>query len=128
MTENTENLEITAESMALLQIPSEHVGRSEPANLFTEMVLYGDQIKDGMIVLIADFMFRESEIRVATIESAQEREYSVPRYDEHNRWCRVTNLREHNDQIHFVGVYGDGTMRTRSYNRCHMWVVKKSSI
>lgn len=123
----TENNEITAETMDMLAIPLTHVNQGRAANLIEETILWGDEVKEDMVVLIADPLFRENETRISLADE-QELSYTQPRYDEQNRWCRVTKLRARGDIIAFVGVYADGTMRTRTYNVGHAWIVKNESV
>lgn len=120
--------EITEQTMELLTIPSEHVEMGRPANIIEEEVLWGEDIRPNMIVLICDPLFRENQERVRKAEP-HELSYIKPRYDEANRWCKVLRVRPiSHDIIQFIGLYADGTIRTRTMNVTHAWIVKKASI
>lgn len=123
----TESNEITEQTMDLLTIPAQHVRQGYSANVNVETILWGDELVEGMVVLIADPTFRENEERI-NIASDYELSYIRPRYDEQNRWCRVSKIRARNDVMSFVGLYADGTQRTRTYNVVHAWAVKLESI
>jgi hypothetical protein len=106
----------------------EHVGKTHKMNPSTEDVLFGGQLRDGMIVLIHDSSFLG--------EGPESGEWSHPyeeeRYLTNNRWCRVTNflpkLSHDPDIISFIGVYEDGTKQARSYHKSFAWYVKKGCL
>ena len=95
-----------------------------------EDLVFGDDLREGMIVLLEDSMFRTD---LAHIVSG----YDQDRADECNRWCEVTQLRvisrtdEHgrpsSPLIRFIGRYGDGTKRVRQFDASFAWVVKLGS-
>lgn len=83
-----------------------------------ETILFGNELENGMRVLIEDKIFRGWE--------------SVPgesaRIAECNEWCEVTRLSRKNDIVRFVGIYDDGTMRVRTYANELGWIVKLDSM
>lgn len=83
-------------------VPKDYVANSE-----TETILYGEQLRNGMKVLVA----RSSE-RNITYSSA---------------WCTVSNVRGAGT-IDFVGLYEDGSLYPRSYGFTTPWIVKLDSI
>lgn len=79
---------------------------------------YADELEEGMVVLV------ESRLR-------GDEKSSSPEYHQlliHNRWCKVTRVREHNDELVFIGVYDDGSIAVRRSDLVDGWLVKKSSI
>lgn len=89
------------------------------ANSETESILYGDELEEGMVVMIEDWLLRGEE------ESSSF--YDQARAEENNQFCKVTRLRKGN-LVRFVGEYEDGTLRTRTFNSSYTWIVKKDSI
>ncbi len=89
------------------------------ANAVTDKIVFGDQLQNGMRVLVA-----ESIMRGHSGDDA----YSVASRAERNCWCKVTELRQRNNVVTFVGVYDDGSMRVRTYNKDDGWIVKLDSI
>jgi hypothetical protein len=91
-----------------------------------EDIVFGDNLQDGMIVLIEDSLIREN-LEHITGSSAQHRA------DEMNRWCEVTELKvtprydTPSPLIKFVGVYPDGTKRVRTFCASYGWIVKKAA-
>ena len=94
------------------------VDRFYEMNPESEDLISGDQLQNGLVVLIEDSMVREDPERADT--SA----YSMKRLRENNQWCRVTSLRLHGDLVSFIGVYEDGVKRPRTFNQSYYWIVK----
>ena len=104
---------------------SPYVSAWYAANAESEDIVFGDQLRDGMTVLIEDRMARQN---VDNIRS----EYDRARADEMNRWCKVTRyqLIKTGDwpTVKFVGVYPDGSMRVRVMAASYGWIVKRGGI
>ena len=94
------------------------VDRFYEMNPESEDLLAGDELENGLIVLIEDSMVREDASR------AEFDAYAMKRLRENNQWCRVTSLRRHGDLVSFVGVYEDGVKRPRTFNQSYYWIVK----
>ena len=82
-----------------------------------DVVLYGDDLTEGMWVLREDWSLRNE---------------TSPREGERlrgQRFCRVTRLRRDGDLITFIGEWVDGYQEAA--NRTHVtyaWIVKKASL
>jgi hypothetical protein len=102
----------------------------------TEDVVYSNELQNGMMVLASiDGRVNTEEIKAYSPDSFH-------RVLECNRWCRVTKIRqdeeEHypNDEngrnnrgfVHFIGEYEDGTKAVRSSPSDAGWLVKKDSV
>jgi hypothetical protein len=86
----------------------------------TDDLIRGDELKEGMVVLIEDVVVRNDPQKLGADGTST---YDTLRIYETARWCLVTKL--HLGQIiSFVGVYGDGTKMSRSYNHSFFWFVK----
>jgi hypothetical protein len=87
-----------------------------------EDIVFGKNLRDGMIVLLEDTLLR------ADIDSIRSN-YDQARADEVNRWCEVTRLETiptgYGSLVSFVGVYPDGTQRVRRYSADYAWIVKR---
>lgn len=89
----------------------------------TEDLIFGDQLVEGMIVLVEGAFVRADPDRYQTdYPSVQHR------IQETARWCRVVNIRRDQDIVTFIAEYGDGTKSKRSYNASIAWYVKKASM
>lgn len=108
--------------LAMLEIPAEMVDVSFSMNPVTDDLIRGDKLEEGMIVLLEDSMFRvplkkpESELY----------DFEVVKRRQGQRWCRVTDLRNHHNLTSFVGLYADSTKEARTYNENYYWFVKKT--
>lgn len=91
------------------------------AQSVTDTIVYGDQLREGMRVLIEDHMVRGSD-------KEPDNPYAVARVDECNQWCEVTGLRFRRGLATFIGKYDDGTQRVRQYASSYAWIVKLDSI
>lgn len=96
--------------------PIEYVAHSN-----TDTILYGDELENGMRVLIEDTLFRGDPANAGSVTNSQER------VNETAAWCTVTKFK-FGGVIRFVGLYDDGTMRVRQYARSIAWIVKLDSI
>lgn len=82
----------------------------------TEDLIYGDQLREGMVVL-ADVHGRADEN-----DPWKTRELLVK-----NRWCEVTNKRS-DDCVYFLGLYDNSVKALRTSARSQSWIIKKDSI
>ena len=94
---------------------------------FEDLLPDGSYLKEGMVVLLEDSMFRADSERV------EANPYEAEKMREANRWCRVTHLEignryDPNPLIKFIAVYGDGVKKKRVYNVSFAWIVKIDSI
>lgn len=114
----------------LIAIPEGHVTKNFKMDPATDTVIWGDEVVEGMVILIEDHMSREDETR---IENAEEHElkYIRPRYDQNNRWCRVVSVRvinQNQELLGFLGEYSDGQIAARTFNKSYAWIVKIESL
>jgi hypothetical protein len=86
-----------------------------------ELIPNGSGLKNGMRVLI-----EEPNKRVNTDEDLDN--WEEDRALESNRWCTVEALQVDPTGVSFVGVYDDGTKRSRRCAGSHAWLVRKDSI
>lgn len=91
------------------------------ANAATDTILYGDQLREGMEVLIEDTMLRE-------YDTDSDSPYVEARRNACNYWCQVTGLRYQSGVLTFIGLYDDDTMRVRRYATSYAWIVKDTTI
>jgi len=80
----------------------------------TEDLIWGDQLEEGMVVLIEDAVI----CRTDSHGGLKKRWETV-------KWCQVTSLRRQGDSIRFIGVYDDGAKAARRYHQDYAWFVKK---
>lgn len=106
-------------------IPAGVIGMDYMLDPATEDFLLGsDELKPGMVVLIENYTSRHNNgtpldelnttSRIQVLTAA--------------RWCKVEKLRTIGINVHFVGVYADGTKMARSYPVGSAWIVKINSI
>lgn len=98
----------------------------------TEDLVYGEELRDGMVVLVEDTIIRANPDHLETRSS-----YDRNRILETARWCKVTKLRftplydQHGVSgklVKFIAVYADGTQMSRKYNTEYSWYVKRASM
>ncbi len=108
-------------------IPFGYVTRSFAMNPDTDDLLFGNELTEGMVVLVEDHLFYEDPL---ILNKKNPSEYAVSRLNEKQRWCRIERFANgtERDLVSFVGVYADGTKRVRTYNKSYAWFVKKDSI
>lgn len=97
-------------------------------------LIFGDQIKEGQIVLISDRTFRVDPVRKIRSENKDDIPFGerAPIWTTHDEmllneatlWCRVTNLRQDYDLVIFVGLYADGTKAVRKYHKTYGWYIQ----
>lgn len=88
----------------------------------TEDMLTGDEILDGMVVLIGDSSCR------AEVNQYSKGERFAEFLLERNRWCTVTKRVYRESFISFIGVYEGGEMFQRVFGVGKAWLVKKDSM
>ena len=114
-------------------IPTEIVEKFRPFDVETEEMLYGEELENGMVVLI------ETRCRIDNVLSESEVELTpMGKHDvlTLNRWCRISKIRKPDENtpdrnrgaISFMGVYADDTQEIRHSGIHTGWVVKKYSI
>ena len=89
----------------------------------TEDLIYGEELRDGMVVVIADTILSPDP------DSGRElHPYEQRRLLECARWCRVERMRREGHVVSFIGVYADGSKFPRSYAASYTWYVKRASM
>lgn len=107
-----------------IEIPTGYVGLDYLMDPKTEDLIRGSGLENGMVVLSEGM--REDPTRH---EEGYRGHYKPGPYDRASlettsQWCRVTELRVDNEVVSFVGVYPDGTKRSRKYHQHWFWLVK----
>lgn len=94
-----------------------------------DLIADGEDLKNGMRVLIADPMNRK-DVSHGFNDSlgGVVVEYLLDRAKERNRWCTVSQLSYRDEIVSFVAIYDDGTKRKRTYNCSWAWFVKLDSM
>ena len=102
---------------------------------FEDLLANGKDLKDGMIILLEDSMFRGDPDSTSPYEQEKVREI--------NRWCTVSQvniqrrfdtdelgrvIQEASPLVSFVATYGDGVKKKRSYDSSYAWIVKLESM
>lgn len=108
-----------------ITIPDGYVPYSFNAHVDNHLLLSGDKLRNGMIVLPAEKTFRENPERLEVKDGRSPSPYDRARVQETARWSIVTDLRQDINIIHFTSLYADGTMIPRSYNKSIKWMVLK---
>lgn len=124
LAKNGISLEINGVKVSSVQIPWGTVPIDFAPAVEEHLVITGDQLVNGMVVLIEDRNFRQDPS--ITNPSV----YDRAKANETSRWCVVTNLRPYGGGgriIAFDGVYADGTIRSRQYSTLIAWAVLKDS-
>lgn len=86
-----------------------------------ERVIRGEDLEDGMIVLIAERTFREFGDKLPS-----KKDYNYARWRETRYWCVVTDLKiSDHDIVSFVGLYADGRKIPRTYHKSIFWIVRE---
>lgn len=94
-------------------------------NPATDDLIFGYDLKEGMVVLLESLSAREDPKR---LEDVNVHPYTKNRIFENARWClvtRITTMRGAYDVHSFIGLYADGTKMSRTFNRSFAWIVKK---
>lgn len=90
-----------------VKIPDAPIERDWFPNIKDYLVMHGNQLVDGMVVILND----------KTVRWGEKDLYH----------CLVTKLKFQGDQISFVGIYADGTAVPHRYNQSYMWAVEKGT-
>jgi hypothetical protein len=96
------------------------VEQYQPYDMLTEDLIYGKDLKDGMVVLI------ESDGRSLGYRSYNTAELNSWLIMKNNRWCEVTRLFTMGDDIVFIALYGDGRKAIRITTPTAGWIVKET--
>lgn len=89
-------------------------------DMITEDLIYGKDLKDGMVVLI------EPVGRTERYRSRSQDVGWARRTSKTNRWCEVTRLFTMGDDIIFIGLYVDGRKAIRITTPEAGWIVKET--
>lgn len=91
----------------------------------TEDILYGDQLKKNMVVLIWLNEYRQDPSKQNNWDAQERAEAAVM-----NRWCLITDeIRQlDNGKLSFIGMYADGSKSPRVHGPSASWYVKKDSM
>lgn len=95
------------------------VPRKYRLNPETDDLLYADYLQNGMRVLFGqtEFLYNEAFPQLYN--------FGLPKV---NRWCKVTEIRQEDDVVYFIGVYDDGNKIIRHAHKTVAWLVKKDSL
>lgn len=89
----------------------------------TESIIFGDELVEGMVVVLEDILFRANPDASDSTDPYEQR-----KIHDTALWCKVTRLRRRYESITFVGEYADGSEVVRKYDTSHSWYVKKASL
>lgn len=106
----------------LSEIPPDVVGENDPIDPDTQVLLYADELAEGMWVL------NPPEKRMSLHEELMRLPAGKAKAMVCNRWCRVTKLRKSDLEVCFVGIYDDEDQRLRRSSPNEGWHVLKTSI
>jgi len=127
------HLELAGRKVAQVKIPSDYVPHTFAPILGTHLLVSGDQLANGMVVVLEDVTQRANPNDISP-ENERRKEGFVPseydrrRVEETARWALVTDVKtKHNRPdsriVKFTAIYSDGTMRDRTYNVDYKWAV-----
>lgn len=83
-----------------------------------EDMVYGDELVDGMVVLV------QTDLRT----DDEDDDCSAERLLITNRWCEVTKVRAGQSGIYFIGLYVDGQKEVRHSTCTTGWLVKQETM
>lgn len=120
------DIEILGLTVAEIKIPSDYVPYTFAPILGMHRLITGDQLANGMIVVIADRAVRANPNVLSPEHPDRKKgfvpsEYDRARVEESARWALVTDLRQDGALISFTAIYSDGTMRDRRYDKSYKW-------
>lgn len=104
----------------LKMIPLNLVAQDYEANPETELLApNGADLLDGMTVLLGD---KSARWNLETMDKSNPEIVA----DAHltNRWCTISDVKVEKGRVSFLGRYGDGTRKVRTYPTTVMWLVK----
>lgn len=87
-----------------------------------ETILFTDQLRNGMRVLVSDGSMRED------IPNVPPSEKLLARVNKFNRWCVVSNHSTSGERSRFVGIYDNDDKRAHDHLNNEGWFVKLDSI
>lgn len=122
-------VEIAGRQLAQIKIPSGYVPYSFMPTIEDHVILTGDNLVDGDIVLVEQAILRANpDVLSPEYPSRKDgfrpTEYDRRRVQETARWAVVTDSRiEEDDILHFTAVYADGTSTTRIYHKSIEWII-----
>lgn len=129
LAENGVSLSIEGLSVKTVDIPSDYVPRNWLPSISDTVVLSGELLKEGMVVLIMDSLLREDPPKAFEETDAEPRyqpsDHSIRRAKTTSRWALVLNPQVRNDCVYFTAVYADGSMASRRYNVDYTWAAQK---
>lgn len=126
---NDIHVEIAGRQLAQIKIPSGYVSYSFMPTIENQVILTGEKLMDGYVVLVESTTFRANPDVLSPEYSGRKDGFRPSEYDrrrvaETARWAVVTDSRiAENDILHFTAVYADGTTASRSYHKSIEWAV-----
>lgn len=125
------NVEIAGKKVEGVLIPSGYIYENWMPLVADHILLGGDQLFNGAVVVLAERTYRDNPERLEPAYRVQNPGWAGPSgYDrakvaETSRWCVVTGLRQVGEITHFNALYSDGTILPRSYNKSIKWAAMK---
>jgi len=107
-----------------IEVPGVIVPANFQMDPATDDLIRSNSLLEGMVVLIEDIS-RESPLQHELDPEHECDQHKCVRLLRESRWCRVSSIVRRNGLISFIGVYADGTKRSRTYNQSYCWFVKK---
>lgn len=128
-------IDIDGNTIGTIDIPSDFVPHTFAPILGTHLMLTGDKLKNGMIVVLADNVIRENPNRISPENPDRKLGFVPSEYDragveETARWALVTDVKivsngPDSRLLRFTAIYSDGTMCDRKYDVSYKWAVLK---
>lgn len=130
------HIELGGRAISQIKIPSDFVAYTFAPILGTHLLLTGDMLVNGMVVVLEDHMMRGNPNDLSPESDKRQHGYTPSEYDrrkieEGARWALVTDVRVKSNGsdsqiVKFTAIYSDGTMRDRTYNVDYKWAVLTS--
>lgn len=112
--------------VSAVELDNGYVSKFFSPHIGQHSILTGNQITEGMVVLIVDPLVREDP---AQLSDENLNDHRRNRIDETSRWALVHNPRiSMGDILNFTAIYADGTMRQRHYNVSYRWAVASNVV
>ena len=130
------HIELGGQVISQIKIPSDFVAYTFAPILGTHLLLRGDLLQNGMVVVLEDHMMRGNPNDLSPESDKRQHGYTPSEYDrrkieEGARWALVTDVQVKSNGsdsqiVKFTAIYSDGTMRDRTYNVDYKWAVLTS--
>lgn len=135
LVDNGIHIDIEGTTVGTIDIPSSYVPHTFAPILGMHLLLTGEKLKNGMLVVLEDNHARANPNQLSPEYPDRKNgfvpsEYDRARVEETARWALVTDLKllsngPDSQLVKFTAIYADGTMRDRAYDTSYKWAVLK---